>query len=123
MALEFPKVFNLIGFNMKTTVSLYDFRREFEQCRPNNFTYEGLKVLFDYFEEYENDAGEEVELDVIAMCCEFSEAPFLEIAAMYNIEIDKEASEEDQQKQVADHLMDEGVYCGETQNSIIYRDF
>tara|TARA_R110000868_G_scaffold3166_1_gene21044 strand:+ start:692 stop:1018 length:327 start_codon:yes stop_codon:yes gene_type:complete len=108
---------------MKTTVSLYDFRREFEQCRPDNFSYQGLGVLFEYFEEYENDTSEEIELDVIAMCCEFSEAPFLEIAAMYDIEIDPEASEEDQQKQVSDHLMDQGAYVGETQNSIIYRDF
>ena len=58
---------------MKTTVSIYDFRREFEQCRPNNFSYEGLAVLFDYLEQLEQDTGEEIELDVITLCCEYTE--------------------------------------------------
>jgi hypothetical protein len=29
--------------------------------------------LFDYLEEYEDSTGEELELDVIAICCEFTE--------------------------------------------------
>ena len=33
----------------------------------------GLTALFDYFTEYEDSTGEEMELDVIAICCEFSE--------------------------------------------------
>ena len=39
----------------------------------NQFSYKGLKALFEWFEEYENDIGEEMELDVIAICCEFTE--------------------------------------------------
>ena len=39
----------------------------------NQFSYEGLKALFEWFEEYENSTGEEMELDVVAICCDFTE--------------------------------------------------
>ncbi len=58
---------------MRTTVDFYDFRRAFDACRPDNFSYEGLSVLFDGLEEFEEDTGEEMELDVIAICCDFAE--------------------------------------------------
>ena len=59
---------------MKTTVSSYDFERAFIDCnRENNFSYAGKKALFDYLEEYEEETGEEIELDVIALCCEYTE--------------------------------------------------
>ena len=46
--------------------------------RDNAFTYEGKRALFDYLEEYEEDTGENVELDVIALCCDFTEYENLE---------------------------------------------
>ena len=59
---------------MKTTVSSYDFERAFIDCnRENSFSYAGKKALFDYLEEYEEETGEEIELDVIALCCEYTE--------------------------------------------------
>jgi len=55
---------------MKKTISEYDFTQAFtDMNRSNNFSYEGLKALFNYFEEL----GEEIELDVIAICCEYTE--------------------------------------------------
>ncbi len=63
---------------MKQTINEYDFTEAFRKIRPNNFSYVGLKALFDYLEEYEESTGEEVELDVIALCCEYSEYTDLE---------------------------------------------
>lgn len=64
---------------MKTTVSNYDFHRAFKDCnRADNFSAAGLDALFDYLEEYEQDTGEELELDVIALCCDFTEYESLE---------------------------------------------
>jgi hypothetical protein len=108
---------------MKTTVYLNEFRDYFNQVRPNNFSYEGLGILFEYLEQYEEDTGEELELDVIAICCDFSEEDFTDIAKSYDIELDEEADEEDQMQTVADYLTDEGVYIGQTGTSIIYRVF
>jgi hypothetical protein len=108
---------------MKTTVYLNEFRDYFNQIRPNNFSYEGLGILFEYLEQYEEDTGEELELDVIAICCDFSEEDFTDIAKSYDIELDEEADEEDQMQTVADYLTEEGVYIGQTGTSIIYRVF
>ncbi len=41
--------------------------------RGDHFTHRGLEALFDFLEETEADTGEEFELDVIGLCCDFSE--------------------------------------------------
>lgn len=108
---------------MKTTVYLNEFRDYFKQIRPDNFSYEGLGILFEHLEEWEAGTGEELELDVIALCCDFSEEDYTDIAKSYDIELDEEADEEDQMQAVADYLTEEGVYIGQTGTSIVYRVF
>lgn len=56
---------------MKVTVDKSLFREMFEQSsRANNFSYEGLGVLFDYLDEmYEED----YEFDLIEICCSFTD--------------------------------------------------
>ena len=59
---------------MKQTINFSQFIDAFrDHNRLDNFTYDGLEALFDYLEELGDDCGTEVELDVIALCCEFSE--------------------------------------------------
>ena len=41
--------------------------------RENNFSYYGRLALFEYFEQLEDDIGEQIEFDPIAICCEFTE--------------------------------------------------
>ena len=70
---------------MKTSVSVSDFRDAFKSYgRDDNFTYEGLGALFEYLEEYEESCDTELELDVIALCCDFTEyADLAEFQADY----------------------------------------
>ena len=59
---------------MKKTINFYDFSDAFRKAgRNEQFTYEGQRAIFDYLEEYEDSTGEEVELDVVAICCEYME--------------------------------------------------
>lgn len=59
---------------MKESVNFCDFCDRFNDYdRTDNFSYEGKQALFDYLEEYEHDCGIEIELDVIALCCEYTE--------------------------------------------------
>ncbi len=60
---------------MKETIQKYQFRDWFRSSDNyrNNFSYDGLGALFDYIEELENDMGEEIEFDPIALCCAYSE--------------------------------------------------
>ena len=95
---------------MKTTVSQYDFERAFKEVRPDNFSYEGLKALFDYLEDYETDLAEEIELDVIALCCEFSEYPTAKKAAeQYGWEPDEDEDQNEDEIEAAalDYLQDQ----------------
>ena len=57
---------------MYQTVGFCDFKDAF-QIRKDNFTYEGLKALYNYLEDFEEGTGEKLELDVIALCCEYTE--------------------------------------------------
>lgn len=57
---------------MKQTVNFSQFCDAFD-IRKENFTYAGKKALFEYLEQYEEDTGEEIELDIIALCCEYTE--------------------------------------------------
>lgn len=64
---------------MKKKIQKFEFRDEFYTMnRGANFSYEGLNALFDYLEQLEEDTGEEIELDVIALCCEYTEYDDLE---------------------------------------------
>lgn len=70
---------------MKTTVNFSQFCDAFSEQYKNNFTYDGKRALFDYLEQYEEDTGDEVELDPIALCCEYTQYDDLEdFNASYN---------------------------------------
>jgi len=59
---------------MKQTIQFNQFHDAFQRMgRGDQFTYNGLKALFEYLESLENETGEETELDVIALCCDYSE--------------------------------------------------
>tara|TARA_R110000782_G_scaffold155275_1_gene247534 strand:+ start:517 stop:846 length:330 start_codon:yes stop_codon:yes gene_type:complete len=109
---------------MKQAVYFNDFRDAFMSARPDNFSRNGLRVLFDYLEDLEADTGEDMELDVIAICCDFSENTWQAIAQDYGFDTDPAASDEDNQETVADCLSNEGCYLGESDDgSIVYRNF
>ena len=71
---------------MKQTVNFNDFCDAFRDMgRNENFSYKGKRALFDYLEETESDTGEEVELDVIGLCCEYNEDTIENILQNYDI--------------------------------------
>jgi hypothetical protein len=108
---------------MKQTIHLHDFREAFRQIRPDNFSYEGLEMLFGYLESCEDDGCGEFELDVIAFCCDFSESDALTIANDYSI--DTQGMDGDEITEAArEHLEDEGALVGEPfEGSFVYRNF
>ena len=63
---------------MIQTINEYQFADAFKRIRPDNFSYSGLKALYDYLEDYEDDTGGQIELDVIAICCDYYEYKDLE---------------------------------------------
>jgi hypothetical protein len=80
---------------MKQTVNEWDFIEAFRQAgRGEQFTREGLSALFKEFEDFEDSTGEEIELDVIAICCDYTEySNFAEFNADYKVLDDDEIAE------------------------------
>ena len=59
---------------MIKTINFSEFCDAFKNYdRDNNFSYDGKRALFDYLENYEEETGEKIELDIIALCCEYNE--------------------------------------------------
>ena len=54
---------------MIITLNVYKFVDMFNQVRPQQFTYDALVELFEYYEELD----EGMEFDPVAICCEWSE--------------------------------------------------
>ena len=107
---------------MKTTVSVYDFHQAFKELRPTNFTYAGLNILYDYFEEYERDTGEELEMDVIAICCDFTEDTWQNIASSYDIDLTGAELGGEKYEIVKTYLEDQGAFMGEVDGGFVYRN-
>ena len=63
---------------IKQNVNFSMFLDSFSDTYRHNFTYEGKRALFDYLEQLSEDLGEDIELDIIALCCDYTEYKNLE---------------------------------------------
>jgi|SRR3989304_8306684 len=61
-----------------SNISFSQFCDEFSDTYKNNFTYDGKRALFDYLEQLGEDIGEEVECDIVAICCDYTQYNDLE---------------------------------------------
>ena len=57
---------------MKDTITAYQFVNEMAQSQ-HGFSREGARALFEYFEQYEQDTGEDMNFDPVAIRCDFDE--------------------------------------------------
>ena len=94
--------------------NVYQFREAFRLAgRMEQFSYEGLEVLFDYLEELSEDTGEPIKLDVVALCCEYYESSIEEIIDQYNIDVSYVEGDEDEIKEmVREYLEYRTSVCG-----------
>lgn len=96
------------------------FRDQFHRYgRADQFSYEALGLLFNYLD----DCGSDVELDVISICCEFSEDTPESIADNYSI--DTEGLDEGEIKDVVlSYLEDNTSIVGVTSSgNFVYVQF
>lgn len=99
---------------MKTTVDFPDFREAFRTYgRADSYTREGLELLFYYLEELESDTGTEMELDVIAICCDYDENHWEDVAANYRVDLSNCEDEDDKIEAVREYLSDNTMLVGE----------
>jgi hypothetical protein len=102
---------------MIQTINVSDFRAAFHSMgRKDQFSYEGLGALFDYLEDIDPD----FDLDVIALCCDYSEDSFEDIAKAYGIELSENDDEIVHREMVRDYLDNHTIIVGETATCFIY---
>lgn len=107
---------------MKQTVYLSDFRDAFQRMgRGEQFSYEGLEIIYDYLEE----CDPEMELDVIAICCDFSEGSVKEILDQYDIDLDgvDQDDEDALEEAVLNYLNYETSVLGHSHSGIVFQNF
>lgn len=95
-----------------------DFIQAFDDYgRGNNFSIEAREALYEYLKDLSEDLGESIELDVIAICCEFSEISFAEVLEEWGEDDEDDALDEFERQLENDHvwavrLSDSFVYQG-----------
>ena len=105
---------------MYQDINIYNFRDAFHRMERTNFSDEGLEVLFNGLEQYEADTGERVELDVIALCCDFAESDTDEIRASFTHMLDEG---EDIEQFLEDHTWVLGMHEKDGKKFYVYKQF
>lgn len=97
---------------MKTTVYKSEFHDYFTKSDTykNQFSYEARELIFDYLEEYEASTGEELEFDLVSICCDFVESSIEDIVHDYGYMMDDEAVKD--KAYIEEFLYDNTSVCG-----------
>ena len=92
---------------MKMNVNFSMFVGAFETMgRAAQFSYEGKRALFEYLETWEEETGEEITMDVIALCCEYREYTEEELLEEYSHLYDEDGDEAAKLAEIIDYLQD-----------------
>lgn len=106
---------------MKKTLTTYDIANALLSDEFGGWSYAGAYALAEYLEELEEDCGMEMELDVVALRCEYSEFDSLQqwICDYYGeslgdaiksagIDLDEEDGDDEIDDLIRSHIRDHG---------------
>jgi len=105
----------MIYTTIDSASQLRDMFRRYD--RLENFSYEGTQILFDYLDEM----GVDVELDVIAICCDYCEMTLDDIVMNYSLDVPDNC--DDLRSVIRDYLENETVILGETSTGFVFACF
>jgi hypothetical protein len=66
-----------------------EFEQAFVTIRPDNFSRLALSELYDYLDQLSDDIGEDFDLDVIAICCDWAECDAADLCTDYGYMLDQ----------------------------------
>jgi hypothetical protein len=109
---------------IKMTLNKDQVRFQMNAIRPDNFSYEGLGELFDYFDSMD---PEQIEYDGIAICCDFSQCSLDEFLQAYPMIEFENTPNDDTPKQeaIADYIGKNGFWFAfvEDGQEIVFENF
>jgi hypothetical protein len=108
---------------MKRTLSTYDVAGALMEDKNAAWTRAGAYALAEHIEQLEQELGEETELDIVAIRCEFSEYASATLAALaYDWQKDEEKSDEENEADALEYL-NENTSVIQFEGGIIIQDF
>lgn len=94
---------------MIQTINEWDFIDAFRAMRPDHFSEAGLSALHGWYAELEDSTGEPIELDVIAICCDWTEYDAAELLDEYGEDEDEDEDEDERIQAIVDRLNHEST--------------
>jgi len=121
------------GETMKHTMTTHEIADALKSDDNANWSWNGAKALAEWLEELEEDTGEEMEFDRVAIRCDFSEyASLAEWAKDYyaedcwqdidDLDIEADASEEEIDDAIREHLQENTMFI-EFEGGVIVQAF
>jgi hypothetical protein len=110
---------------MKQTINQTQFINAFTTTysSKDNFSYEGLELLYEYFEDVYSDTGVEMELDVAGICRDYSELDITEVLRGYSPLVIS-SSEDEQAQAIVEYLEYNTIFIGYTDNkTFVFANF
>lgn len=90
---------------IKMTLNKEQFCFHMQQIRPDNFSRNGLEVLFDYFDSMD---PEQIEYDGIGICCDFTQCSLKEFKDSYtDVAVTSEMTDEEKRQAISEFI---GMY-------------
>jgi len=106
---------------MKTTLTTWQIADALKSDSNANWSHAGALALAEYLEEIEESTGEEIEFDVVAIRCDYSEfsslqdwiaeyygQPFAQAMASAGIDLEGEEDEDELDELIRSHVQDHG---------------
>ena len=105
---------------LKITIdNAYQLRGEFVNYNRNNYSLAGYEAILELFEDTD------IELDIIAICCDYTESDKDSIIEEYNIikELDRESDEDITDDDVLEFLTDRTWAVQLDRDTFLYQAF
>lgn len=110
------------------TVNADTFIRAFDEMnRSENFSREARYALFNWYEEFSDDTGEDFNLDIIAICCDWSEVNAKQAASEYGHALDAgklaECEDDEELLDYIESVLNEETFVIRLDNTLLVQAF
>lgn len=105
-------------------LSKYTFVEAFtHSSRKDQFSRKALEAIFEYLEDYSEDTGEDVELDIVGICCEWAEDTWQVIAIAYDVDLSHCEYDDERKEAVENYLCRNTQYVEVDDGVFVYIQF
>ncbi len=101
---------------MLARINFHEFQKIMNRTYSGtSFDYDGLQILYDYFEEMNEDHI----IDPVGICCNYSQMSFDEFCNYYPVDI----LDDDKKQSALDYIEYHSILVGHTDNSVVFHSF